>query len=44
MVCRLFRTGSGNILPDNRFEGRFRVVWEPKYVKFAGGRELDSGL
>jgi len=24
--------------------GRFRVVWEPKSVKFASGRELDTGL
>lgn len=28
----------------NNPEGRFRVVWEPRYVKFADGRELDSGL
>jgi hypothetical protein len=25
-------------------KGRFNVVWEPRYIKFADGRELDSGL
>lgn len=28
----------------NNREERFRVVWEPRYVKFASGRVLDTGL
>lgn len=28
----------------NNPEGRFRVEWEPRYVKFANGRELNAGV